>query len=419
MKVHVYGNTLNSAYHLTKILRDKGIDAEMFLDNSSSSQQDFPWWDEPSLNKDNLPFWIHYYKTFPFYLLPNRETRKMISDFSKCDIALVSCFGPILAMKAKVPFVFYSLGSDLNSISLKKDFLISLNNSSSLKDKLRKIVKIITFSPLQLLAIKKYSCAIIIYMGYQFNPFIKKFNLQGKTHKLCYPKDVINYRTDTDRALSEKYSKYKIVFFMLSRHSWASAWNEYKGNDKFLKSFAKFIYDRNPNVLIISANKGTDVARSKKIIEDEKISNYVEWVDDMPKFILKKYQSLSNVVMVDNFWHDRWFIQFPEDKETPKVGFGFGSIESLAAKRPLITAFKDQDFYNNEQPPILDAFTEDEIYNRINQVYDMALEELEEIGKKGYEFALKWHEQTNVIQTHIDILTKAYLDNNKKKYNAA
>ena len=70
MKVHIYGNTLNSAYHLTKILRDRGIEAEMFLDNTSGLQQDYPWWDDISLNENSLPGWVHYYKTFPFFHLP-------------------------------------------------------------------------------------------------------------------------------------------------------------------------------------------------------------------------------------------------------------------------------------------------------------------------------------------------------------
>ncbi len=404
MKVHVYGNTLNSAYHLTKVLREKGVDAEFFLDQSSALEQDYPWWDDPLINETNLPSWIHYYKTVPFFLLPSKETNKMIQDFSKCDIALVSCYGPMLAMKAKIPFVFYSLGSDLNMISLKNDFNAVLHNSQNFMGKFRKLIKILTYSPLQQRALKKYAQRIIIYMGYQYNPFIVSFNLQHKTHKLCYPKDVINYSVPVDEELKKKYEKFKVVFFMFSRHTWASEWNEYKGNDKFLRAFAKFIKEKNPNVLLITSTKGIDVEKSKNLINEENIASYVEWIDDLPKHLFKKYQSLPNVIMVDNFWHDRWFIQFTEDRDSPKVGFGFGGIETMASSRPLLTAFKDYDFYKGEIPPILEAFTEDEIYTQINKAYEMTMDELQELGKKGFEFALKWHEQTNVVDTHIDIL---------------
>ena len=414
MKVHVYGNTLNSAYHLTRALRGKGIDAEMFLDQTNPFEQAYPWWDDPEMNENNLPSWIHYYKIFPFFLAPNKETKKMISDFAKCDIALVSCYGPVLAMKAKVPFVFYSLGTDLNMISYSKDIKAVLYNSQSLKDKIRKLIKIIAFTPLQRKAIIKYAERIIIYMGYQYKPFIESYGLQHKTHKLCYPKDVLNYGVFLDEDLYKRYKKYKVVFFMFSRHSWASVWNEYKGNDKFLRAFAKFVKEEQPNSLLITSIKGIDVQQSREIVEKEGIGKYVEWVEDMPKYLLKNYQSLPNVVMVDNFWHDKWYIQFPEDKKYPKVGFGFGCIESLASKRPLITAFKDQEFYNNEMPPIFYAFSEEEIYERIKQAYSLSLNELKEYGEEGFNFAVKWHEQTNVIETHIKILKDVFSGLNKK-----
>jgi glycosyltransferase involved in cell wall biosynthesis len=415
MKVHLYGNTLNSAYHLTIVMRAKGIDAILFLDQSSVHQQDYPWWDDPSVTENNLPSWIKYYKTFPFFLLPNKETKRMIKDFADCDIALVSCYGPMLAMKAKVPFVFYSLGSDLKMISIKKDLAAVFFDSQSLKDKIRKLIKIVTYSPLQRKAIIKGADRIIIYMGYQYHPFITANHLENKTHKLCYPKDVLHYGVSEDKALQEKYSKYKIVYFMFSRHSWFSVWNEYKGNDKFIRAFARFVKENNPNVLLISTNKGIDIKRTKKIVSDEKIDSFVEWVDDMPKYLLKKYQSIPNVVMVDNFWHNRWFVQFPEDKHEPKVGFGFGGIESLASKRPLITAFKDEEFYGGNTPPVLFAFTEEEIYQRIKQSYQMTIDELKQMGEIGYNFALQWHEQTRTIDTHIDILKEVIATKEKNK----
>ena len=36
-----------------------------------------------------------------------------------------------------------------------------------------------------------------------------------------------------------------------------------------------------------------------------------------------------------------------------------------------MTAFTDDEFYDNTKPPILYAFTEDEIYARLVQVYEM------------------------------------------------
>ncbi len=409
MKVHVYGNTLNSAFHLTKILRDKGVDAEMFLDNSSPLEQDYPWWDDKNLSFDNLPSWVHYYPTFPNFIFANGKTKQLINDFSKCDIALVSCYGPILAMNAKVPFVFYSLGSDLNMIDFKDDLNSLFFNTYSPNLKIKKFIKIMTYGRLQAKALKSHANRIIIYTGYQYRPYIVKHNLQAKTVKSTYPMDLINYGVDVDNELYNQYKNYDSVFFMFARHSWKSVWNDIKGNDKFIRSFARFVKEKNPNVVLIMSNKGIDTVASKALVKQLDIDNkYVQWVDDMPKYQLKKYQALPNVVMVDNFWHDRWYERYPEDKDDVKVGFGFGCLESLASKSLLMTAFKNHEFYDGETPPILDAFTEEEIYQRLLQLNEMTIEERNQMRQAGYDFVLKWHEQTKVIHKHIEIIEEAY-----------
>ena len=74
----------------------------------------------------------------------------------------------------------------------------------------------------------------------------------------------------------------------------------------------------------------------------------------------------------------------------------------------MITAFKDHEFYGGESPPILDAFTEDEIYDRLVELDEMPPNEREEMRQAGYDFVLKWHEQTTAVDTHINILRDVY-----------
>lgn len=417
MKVYVYGNTLNSAFHLTKDLRNQGVEAEMFLDNSSPFEQDYPWWDDEALSPDNLPFWIHYFPIFPNFVLPDKKTKQMIKDFSDCDVALVSCYGPILAMKSKVPFVFYSLGSDLNMIDFKDEFKSLLYNTYPPSLKIKKLIKMMTFGRMQAKAIKKYADRIILYLSYQYRPYIVKHNLQDKTVKLTYPMDLINYGAELDEELFNKYKDYDSVFFMFARHSWKSVWNDIKGNDKFIRAFARFVEEKNPNVILIMSNKGIDTSASKALVKKLGIkSKYIQWVDDMPKYLLKKYQALPNIVMVDNFWHDRWYERYPEDKDEPKVGFGFGCLESLASKSLLITAFKSHEFYNGEHPPILDAFTEEEIYQRLLELNQMPVEERDRLRQAGYDFVMKWHEQSNVLFKHINVVKEVYKKSVKNSY---
>jgi hypothetical protein len=402
MKVHLYGNTLNNAYNLCIFLRRKGIQAEMFLDNSSTFQQDFPWWEDKELSGSNLPDWIHYYKVKPNFLFPQSELKRLISDFSNCDVALVGGWGPIIAKWANVPYLFHSHGGDLNITSYSENLIGFARNILRLK-KPQGLKSFLLHAYLQKAAILNAD-RLGIYMGYQVNPYVKKLGLLHKMTKLRLAWDVEKYNIPEDKTLSEKYKKYEIVYFMFSRHSWKSVWNDLKGNDKFIRAFGRFIRERTPNVLLVMIEKGNDIEESKKLIADLNLESKVEWVKEMDKDGIRAFNSLQNVIVVDQFWHDKWYIRYPSDKVKPRIAFGSGSIEALSAARPLITVFFDEDFYDGNHPPILSAFTEDQIYNRLLESYDMGAAGRKKMGIEGYEFVKKYHGWQNAIELHIGVL---------------
>jgi glycosyltransferase involved in cell wall biosynthesis len=109
------------------------------------------------------------------------------------------------------------------------------------------------------------------------------------------------------------------------------------------------------------------------------------------------------VVVVDQFWDDRWRERYPEDI-TPRIGFGSGSVEALCAKRPLITAFFEQEFYDGATPPILAAFTEDEIYAQINASLDMGAEGRRDMGERGHAFVRRYHDWSATTEMYVDQL---------------
>lgn len=401
MKIHLYGNTLNGNYFICKLLRDNGHDAHLFLDRTSNYQQDYPWWDDPTLTIANLPSWIHFYDFMPFFVFPGKKTRKLIYDFSNCDVALVSCFGPILAMKSKVPFLFLSVGSDLNGADYSDEYRCLIYSTIGFKARIRKFIKLITYIPLQRKALVQYCSRVVIAMGYQ-QAYVDRLGITSKTKKILYPKNVIHYKKmmHVGKQKIENLEKYEYVFMMISRLNWKSVWNDIKGNDKFIRAYARYIKQHNSNSVLLLPRKGIDLDATVALIQQLDISGNVIFFDDMPKYELACYQKMNNVIVVDNFWHDNWYKRYPEQRSNVKVGFGFGSIESLAMGRPLITAFKDLEFYDNQIAPILYAFSEEEIYSRIEQVHSMSQKELSEMGENGYEFVKKWHEQTTLIKQY-------------------
>lgn len=402
MKVHLYGNVLNNSYYLTTFLRSKGINAEMFLDDSSQLQQDYPWWEDSTLNKGNLPSWIHYYQIKPNFLFPQKELKKLIKDFSNCDIALVCGWGPIIANRAGVPYLFHSYGSDLNITSFKEGIMEAFRNILNFR-KPRGLKSLLFKAPLQTRAIKKAG-RIGIYMGYQVNPYVRPLGILNKMKKLRLPWDVDKYKVFPDKSLTKKYSGFDVVYFMIARHTWKSVWYDLKGNDKFIKAFARFVKEKSPNVLLVCIEKGYDLFESKKLIQSLGIGDKVEWIKEMNKDGIRAYNSIPNVVVVDQFWHDEWYKRYPSDKLKPRIGFGSGSIEALSAQKPLITVFFDEDFYDGNHPPILSAFTEDEIYKRLIESIEMGAEGRKNLGLRGYDFVKRYHGWENAVELHINCL---------------
>jgi glycosyltransferase involved in cell wall biosynthesis len=403
MKVHLYGNTLNNSYNLTVFLRAKGIDAVMFLDDSSALQQDYPWWEDTRLSPDNLPSWIRYYRVKPNFMFPQRQLRELIADFSKCDAAIVCGWGPIVASRARVPFLFHSYGSDLNIVDFHTEIKYALLQVMHLK-KPRGIRSLLLNGFFQRAAIKKAD-RLGIYMGYQINNYVKPLNMLSKMRRIRMAWDVEKYRGPENQEVAKKYKTYEVVYFMQTRHSWTSIWTDPKGNDTFIRAFARFVHDKSPNVLLVLVEKGYDLEASKKLIEELGITSRVEWVKEMNKDGIRAYNSVTNVVAVDQFFHQHWYHRF-KDYPNPAIGFGSGSIEALSAGRPLITVFFEEAFYEGNHPPILSAFREDEIYKRLVESLEMGAEGRRQLGKKAYEFVRKYHGWENTVQLHIDLLNE-------------
>jgi len=408
MKVHLYGNTLNNSYNLTRFLRAFHIDAEMFLDDTSSAEQDYPWWEDRELSRDALPPWIHYYRTKPFFRRPNDIVRKMISDFRNCDVALVSGLGPIVSMLADVPFVFYSSGSDLNIIAMRRELLAIVRARASVRSRAARLVALMAYAPLQRRALHRAD-KILVLMGYQLKPVIEKYGLSSRTQQLRLAWDTAKYKIDQDRGLAAKYGRYQTVFFMVARHSWRSVWSDNKGNDKFIRAFARFVHDERPNAVFVTVAKGEDVTSSRELVRSLGIESHTEWLSEMNKDGVRRYESLPNCVVVDQFGHDDWRRKFPEETAREAViGLGGVGVEAMSAGRLLITAFTDDALYGGTKPPILYALHQDDIYRRIVEAHAMTEGQRRVAGQAAQEWVYEWHDWHNVVPQYIDVLRQVH-----------
>lgn len=401
MKVFVYGNILNNAYNLTRFLRAKGIDAEMFLDDSAPSAQNYPWWEHAELSPTQLPEWIHYHHvTTEDFIVRSAAFMRMARAFAVCDVALVCHWGPILAEAAGVPSMFFSYGGDLMVAHTRRELgemfrRLLAGNMPGIRGFLVGLR--------QRRALQHSTDVVGVGMGWQIDNYVKPLGLLPKMVKTRLAWDVDAYMPEVDAALNAQHASFDVVYFMLARHSWRSVWNDLKGNDKFIRAYARLVHDRAPNVKLIMIEKGPDVDASKQLVDQLGIAHAVEWVREMPKDRLRAYYSLPNVVVVDQFWDDRWRERYPADI-TPRIGFGSGSVEAMCANRPLITAFFEQEFYEGATPPILAAFREDEILAQLHLSLDLGVAGRAAMGERGHAFVRRYHDWRVTTDLYIDQL---------------
>jgi len=270
---------------------------------------------------------------------------------------------------------------------------------------------------------------VAVAMTYQMT-HLRTLGLIPKMARFRLAWDTSRYAAQRDPQLESEYSNFHRVFFMIARHSWHSLARDFKGNDKFIRAFARYVHVRKPNVRLVLIEKGQDVGRSRKLIESLKIEPYVQWVGEMNKNGIRAFLSLPNAIVVDQFWHDKWYELYRHDSRSPAVirylasdrqhpspilknsglsliGFGSGSIEALSAGRPLMTTFFEHDFYNGEEPPIFAAFSETEIFEALLKVDAMSAGEIAEMGVRGMEFVDRFHAWRNVLPLYTSLLERA------------
>jgi glycosyltransferase involved in cell wall biosynthesis len=424
MKIHLYGNVLNNGYNLALLLRKSGKDVTLFLDQSSPNAQDYPWWEDTTLGPERLPDWIKYYAFSPRWAAPGRRERQLFAAFGKADVALVCGWGPILAAKAGIPFVFYSYGEDLNladtAFGLGKIIRLVLRGKSP-----RGIRKYLTIGLLQRRYLREAEF-IAIGMTYQLT-HLRALGLESKMARIRLAWDPSRYDMKPDEELAARYGRFDRVFFMIARHTWSSLTRDLKGNDKFIRAFAAFVRERPGNLRLVLIDKGHDTGRSRALIRELGIESYVEWVPEMNRDGIRAYLSLPNVVVVDQFWHDQWYRIYRQDAASPAVheflagdrrhptvtlknhdlaliGFGSASVEALSAGRPLITTFFEHPFYDGAEPPIFAAFSETEILDALRRLDGMSADDLAAMSADARAFVARYHAWENVLPLYTSLL---------------
>jgi glycosyltransferase involved in cell wall biosynthesis len=176
-----------------------------------------------------------------------------------------------------------------------------------------------------------------------------------------------------------------ILLFSPSRQSWTE-----KGNEKMLKAFAKFV-KLFPNSKLVAVDWSTDAQNSKDLVNSLNISDKVEWIKPVAKKYLIGYYNAADIIL-DQFILGSW---------------GTTTPEAMSCQKPVLMFYKEEYIKRafGENPPILNSFSEEDIFSNLVQLAkdpDFRLS----LGKKSREWIMKTHSPDIVAKKHLEILSQ-------------
>lgn len=188
-----------------------------------------------------------------------------------------------------------------------------------------------------------------------------------------HPIDETKYRpgpsSTADRLRAEGV---RFVLLAPARQDWRE-----KGNDILLRGAAPLLR-RQPDAVLLAADWGPDVTRSKSLAHELGIAGRVRWYPPVPKLELLDLYRAADVVL-DQF----------------ALGtFGATAPEALSCGKPVVMAYDSRlhEWCFPDQPPIVDAATSDQLETVLLRLADTPSERarLGECGRKWVERHHGW-----------------------------
>jgi len=378
MGIALIGNLANEGYKLAKLLRSKGIEADLFLSSSPTSGDADPRLIDPEIEA-NQPQWIHYYHPiarsrarlpYPFSRIWNLAMSLLQNWQLTCRLSrydLVHSFtgrlsaGPFLSFYFEhgfKPYVATATGSDLREIALMRN-----RQGRRMRRHLQKAKLVFTgFDELSMVLFK-----------------------QLKLSQVRFPPSFVAVDTDkwAPRPVAGKKSEDELLIFHPTHLDWSykgSDRTSTKGNDRFFRAFARFVKGGNSASLII-LDRGVDRLKTRELLKELQIEDRCQFLPEMDSEGLIEYYNRADIVV------DQFDIGVP------------GNIcrEAMSCGKPVMIYINTEcsDLVYPDRPPVLNCRTEEEIYQQLLRASDK--EYREQLGRQAREWILKYHHWEKVI----------------------
>jgi glycosyltransferase involved in cell wall biosynthesis len=377
VKISLYANALNLAFTVGVFLRRKGHEATVFVDGTAA-EQDRPEWEcVDERERASLPL-VHVDVDVKRWLVGGGRERRFRQALAQADVVQTFGEGVIWSAGCGAPDTVLSIGDDLDILPFRTDTVRIRAYAAVLRRAQRRCRAVCYTMPPQeescrTLGLDKarfLPCAIPIDTQ-RFRPLARSERAEVRT-RLGLPSDAW-------------------VVFQPSRQEWTCPerpGSNHKGNDRFIRAFARLIKERGHNVWLLAVSKGRDVGMSQRLAAQLGIDDRIRWIPQQNKAGLRECLGASDAV-ADQFTY----------------GFyGISTLEAMAVGRPVLVYLepKGLEAFGVAPPPVVSARSEDEIYAALSRLADDPLN-AETIGAAARDWMVQHHGWEPVVDRYLTL----------------
>ncbi len=161
-----------------------------------------------------------------------------------------------------------------------------------------------------------------------------------------------------------------------------------KGNDIFLRGFARFVKEVRPRAGAVLVRWGQKVAETEALLGELGIADRVLWVPPQPNLRMIRYIKACDLVA------DQFFLG----------AFGSTLPKALACGRACMIYLNEEihRWCFPELPPVLNARIPDEVFERLEH-FSADTGFRRELEEKGRDWYLRYHSPQVVVERHIEM----------------
>lgn len=402
MRVNFVGNLANNHYVLARFLREIGVDAHLFYDARRSIHEQ-PSSEDPEL-ATRTPHWIHPFEAPKSRLRAGpRLPAPLRAQLADCDVLHVH--GPELAWMPEVgkPFVWHPYGGDLFQLTSYHYWLVQKRVVKGLFPDIRGI----PFVRRMREAVRTASAIALGWHNEFWLPGIRlvKRLAPERIVRLHLAIDAGRYspkdqeRTAMLRAQLLPPRPPGLVVFHPTRQAFTSAEiSGRKGNDRLYRALGRLHREGKLFTLLVIAKGDVDERAAKELMKSLGIEDRVIWLPLMPRHELIRWYHVADVAAGD-------FVN---------GALGSISLEAMACACPLLMFMhvkpEGEDFLSPydmfpELPPVLNARTDDDIYQELVRYVDRP-SDLEAVGRTSREWVMKHGSGVPVAQRFLALYQK-------------